>query len=137
EAAPFRMDIRPPDSWRPRSSPPELHRMLPVRRQDESAPIARREMQMSPPLLPSVGVPSARAFRVLRLVSLRTFDSGAGGRLFLTVASTALRSVIAFAHRPGILFAPHIKCRLGHVQNARADAFGISRVVVAVDVLID
>src|SRR5215472_2920826 len=123
EVAPFRRDIRPPDSWRRRSSPPALHRTLPVRRQDGSAPIARRETQMSPPLLPSL---------CLRLAGART-----GSRFFLPGTPAALGTMVPFAHRSRILFAPHVECRLGHVQNARADAFGVGRIIDPVDILID
>src|SRR5262249_18359777 len=137
EVAPFRRDIRPPDSWRRRSSPPKPHRTLPARRQDGNAPIGRREMQMPPPLLPSIGVPSARAFRVLGLVSIRTLGLGAGGRPALTATPAALGAMVPFAHRSRILFTPHIECRLGHIKNARADAFGVGRIIHAVDILID
>src|SRR5262249_14234071 len=131
------MDIHPLDSWRPRSSPPELHRTLPVRRQDESAPIARREMQMSPPLSASIGVPCARAFRVLGLIIIWFAGGRAGSRFFLAGASAALGAMVPFAHRSGLLFAPRVECRFGDVQNACADAFGVGRIVRAVDILID
>src|SRR5215472_3863342 len=123
EVAPFRRDIRPPDSWRRRSSPPALHRTLRVRRQNGTAPIATREMQMSPPLLPSV---------TFWLSGART-----GSRFFLARTPAALGAMVPFAHRSRILFAPHIECRLGHIQNARADAFGVGRIIDAVDILID